>query len=298
MAWIEKYRPKTFDELIGQKEIARVIKTMCETVPVEDFPHLLFHGIAGVGKTTMAYIVARALGLLNEEQGISDIYEFNTSLDRGIKVVRDKFVELSKIIPINSKRKIIFLDEFDNMTIDAQEALRRIMEQYSRKTIFILSVNNVGKVIDPIVSRCVPIKFDVLKPNELVEISDKILANEKRKVDRTEIEKLAERHVSARDFLNALLWLLCGGKFEDNFKIQDYIESIKFGRFYAPERMITFEKLVTMVAKYLHDKGVDERRKLIIRILDPIMLNPYYERIEGIAKEWLRYQLQQNLELL
>lgn len=298
MAWIEKYRPQTFEEIIGQIEISKTLKNMCETVSIEDFPHLLFSGIAGVGKTTMAYVIARKLNLLDEKNNISDIYEFNTSLDRGIGFVRDKFVELAKIIPINNKRKIIFLDEFDNMTKDAQEALRRIMEQYSNKTIFILSVNNKSKVIDPIVSRCLCISFDILHSNELIQIADKILENEDRQIDRNQLEKLSEMHISARNFLNDLLWLLCGGKFEDKFNIDEYIKAIKTNQFYVPEKTITFEMLVKKVVKYLEQKGIEKRRRLVIRILDPIMLNPYYERIDGIAKEWLRYQLQQNMELI
>ncbi len=301
VAWIEKFRPSTFSEIVGQEENVKVLQTMCKTVSLEDFPHLLFYGKAGVGKTTMAYVIARELGLYNPEEQIFDIYEFNTSLDRGIGVVRDKFVDLAKIIPMNNSRKIIFLDEFDNMTSDAQEALRRVMEIYSRKTIFIMSVNDIDAVIDPIKSRCIPVEFGPLKPNELFTIAEIVLKKEERFTSPEQLEelrKLANNYDSARDYLEAMLWVLCGGKFETGFKIEEYIEAVKHSKPYTYEYTTSFQKIVEKVVEYLNKKGVEERRKLIIRILDPIMLNPYYKQIEKIAKEWLRYQLQQHIELL
>ncbi len=301
MAWIEKFRPATFEEVIGQEENTKVLKTMCETVPLDDFPHLLFYGKAGVGKTTMAYVIARKLGLWAPENDVRDILEFNTSLDRGIKVVREKFIDLAKIIPMNNYRKIMFLDEFDNMTEDAQEALRRVMEQYSKRTIFIMSVNNIDAVIDPIKSRCVQVEFGPLKPNELFQIAEIVISRDQRIVtpeQMQQIKDLAELHDSARDYLESLLWILCGGRFETGFKIDEYIQAVKTASKYSKEYTTSFKVIVQEVVKYLHNKGVEDRRKLIIRLLDPIMLNPYYKQIDGIAKEWLRYQLQQHLELL
>lgn len=301
MAWIEKFRPLTFDEVIGQGEIVKTLKTMCTTVPLVDFPHLLFYGKAGVGKTTMAYVIARELGLWLPEDNVKELYEFNTSLDRGIKIVREQFVNLAKIIPLTNERKIIFLDEFDNMTMDAQEALRRVMEVYSRKTIFILSANNITSVIDPIKSRCVPIQFDVLHPDELMKIANLVLEKDERKINdeqKEDLKKLAEKHDSARDFLESMLWILCGGKFDNGFVVEEYIQSVLKGEYYNKEYSTSFKEIVVSVAEYLNKKGVEERRKLIIRLLDPIMLNPYYNQIDKIAKEWLRYQLQLHRELL
>ncbi len=151
--WTEKYRPKTFDKVVGQKKIVEEVRAMVES---RDIPHMLFYGPAGVGKTTMAYIVCRELFGENFK---SNTLELNASDERGIQVIREKVKSFAKIQPLGADFKVIFLDEADYLTADAQASLRRIMEMYHKTTRFILCCNYINKIINPIQSRCKCYRF-------------------------------------------------------------------------------------------------------------------------------------------
>ena len=148
--WVEKYRPFKLSEVVDQKEIIGSIKALLENT--QEMPHLLFSGSAGVGKTTTALCIARqVLGDYLKD----NLLELNASDERGINMVREKVKKFSNYaafaeIPF----KIIILDEADEMTSDAQTALRRTIEDASKICRFILIANNISKIIDPIQSRC------------------------------------------------------------------------------------------------------------------------------------------------
>lgn len=149
----EKYRPRTLDQILDQ---SHVVKVMREYVKRGDIPHLLFIGKAGTGKTTMAHVLANELGW--------QIIEYNASDDRGINVIREDI----KTVAFTRGKKIILLDEADSLTVDAQQALRRIMEKSMRAgTRFILTGNYEWKIIDPIKSRCAIFRFSEI-PEELM----------------------------------------------------------------------------------------------------------------------------------
>jgi len=153
MRLTEKYRPKNWDELVGQDEIIKSIREALKN-PI-GIPHFLFVGPAGVGKTTTAYLIARELKV--------PIIEFNASDERGIDTIRTKIKQLASI----RGKRIILLDEADNMTADAQQALRRIMER-TMGTIFILVGNTEYKIIDPIKSRCAIYRFKKLSDKDVL----------------------------------------------------------------------------------------------------------------------------------
>ncbi len=157
--WVEKYRPKSLDEVVGQEEIVERLKAYAKT---GNLPHLLFAGPAGTGKTTSAIALARDMFGENWRQ---NYYELNSSDERGIETVRTKVKEIARIAPFGgSNFKIIFLDEADNLTADAQAALRRTMETYSKTSRFILSANYSSRLIEPIQSRTAVFRFRPLKP--------------------------------------------------------------------------------------------------------------------------------------
>lgn len=183
--WLEKYRPKTLSEVVGQEDIVERLESY---VKVGNLPHLLFAGPAGVGKTTCALALARDLFKEDWQQNYN---ELNSSDERGIDVVRQKIKDIARLAPFGSTPfKIIFLDEADNLTADAQAALRRTMETYTRTSRFILSANYSSRLIEPIQSRCAVFRFRPLKPEAIQEYLTRIARAEKLNITDEGMEAL------------------------------------------------------------------------------------------------------------
>ncbi|RME54753.1 replication factor C small subunit [Candidatus Woesearchaeota archaeon] len=171
--WTEKYRPKTFEEVKGQKEIVERAKAFVE---MRNMPHLLLAGPAGVGKTTLTGVIVRQMFGEDWKQNFLDL---NASDERGIDVIRNTIKDFAKLKTIgNYPFKIIHLDECDSLTKEAQQALRRTMENYALSTRFILSANFSSKIIDPIQSRCTVFRFKPLKKEEVFEVMENIAKGE------------------------------------------------------------------------------------------------------------------------
>lgn len=155
--WVEKYRPQTLDDVVGQDQIVKRLKKYTSE---KSMPNLMFSGPAGVGKTTTALALAKAvLG----EYWKQNFLELNASDARGIDTVRNNIKNFCRLKPVGAPFRIIFLDEVDNMTKDAQHALRREMEMYTKTASFILSCNYPSRIIDPIQSRCAIFRFAPIK---------------------------------------------------------------------------------------------------------------------------------------
>jgi replication factor C small subunit len=185
--WTEKYRPKDFSEVKGQKDIVKKVKAF---VKQKNMPHLMFSGPAGVGKTTLALVIARQL--FGDEYR-SNLLELNASDERGIDVVRSKVKDFARTRAIGDVPfKIIYLDECDALTREAQQALRRTMENYTQTCRFILSCNYSSKIIDPIQSRCSVFRFKPLSKEEMFEIIGKIAESENLKIDDKAKEAIFE----------------------------------------------------------------------------------------------------------
>ncbi len=183
--WTEKYRPGKLSEVIGQKAIVNRLQAF---VKEKSFPSMIFSGPAGIGKTTSAVAMAKELYGESLNQAF---LELNASDSRGIDVVRGRVKEFAKTMPLSSGLvKIIFLDEADALTSEAQHALRRTMEKYSGTTRFVLSANYASKIIEPIQSRCVVLRFKPLKEDEMREYIERIAKGEGLKIDKKAEEAL------------------------------------------------------------------------------------------------------------
>lgn len=189
--WAEKYRPKTLGDIVNQKDIVERLKSFARS---RNVPHCIFAGPPGTGKTTAALCLARDLyGDVYREH----IMELNASDERGINVVRETVKTFARVKSIGEiPFKIMILDEADNMTADAQQALRRTMERFTGTCRFIMCANYSGKIIEPIQSRCAPFRFTYL-PREEHDRYLKVMA-EKEKV------KLSSEGVDA-------IFEVCGG---------------------------------------------------------------------------------------
>jgi replication factor C small subunit len=159
--WAEKYRPKSLEAIVDQKEIVDRLKSF---VKARNVPHCILAGPPGTGKTTSALCLSRDLyGDAYREHTM----ELNASDERGIDVVRETVKTFARVKSIGEiPFKIMILDEADNMTSDAQQALRRTMERYTGTCRFIMCANYSGKIIEPIQSRCAPFRFSYLPRKE------------------------------------------------------------------------------------------------------------------------------------
>ncbi len=171
--WIEKYRPSRLADIVGQDEI---VERLSSYVKSGNLPHLLFTGSAGVGKTTAAVTLAKEF---YKESYQMNFREMNASDERGIDVVRNQIKQFARTTPLGDATfKILFLDEADALTTDAQAALRRTMETYAQTCRFILSCNYSSKIIDPIQSRCAIYRFKPLDPDAVKEEVRRIAGKE------------------------------------------------------------------------------------------------------------------------
>lgn len=175
--WVEKYRPKSLDAVVNQEAIVSRLQAYVKT---GSLPHLLFAGPAGTGKTTCAIALAREL--FGEGWQLNFAVS-NASDTRGIDTVRTTIKNQARMAPIGQRGfKLIFLDEADHLTNDAQAALRRTMEMYTRTARFVLSVNYSSRIIPPIQSRCALFRFRPLKAEDVAAYVHRIAKAEGLKV--------------------------------------------------------------------------------------------------------------------
>ncbi|MFC1686769.1 replication factor C small subunit [Nanoarchaeota archaeon] len=252
--WTEKYRPQTFDEIKGQEEIVSKIKAFVEQ---KNMPHLLFSGPAGVGKTTLSLVIAKQLFGDTWRQ---NTLELNASDERGIDVVRVKVKDFARTKAIGDVPfKLIYLDEADALTKEAQQALRRTMENFTKTCRFILSCNYSSKILDPIQSRCAFFKFKSLSKEDILSVIDKIKEKEGLSVSPEAKEVLFEVcEGDCRKLENVMQ--SCAAISEDNMINTDEV--------YSMASVAKPKEVKELLETALQNKFVDSRNKLLNLMLE------------------------------
>ena len=232
--WDEKYKPTKLSEIVGQPIVQRRAQGY---VNKKRMPHLLFAGAAGVGKTSTLHAIAHEM--------FGDKWEYNTHIfnatkNRGIEFVRKDIADLTSVTPVGAPFQIIFLDEVDGFTKDAQEALREIMQAHTATTKFVLGCNYINNIISPIQDRCRVFRFTRLTPEAI-------------KYRLAEIAKLENVSIS-----DDALWYLA--QTAENGSLRSAIRHLQ--TFAEDEKVITLETVqqdlpsVTIPAKVLLDAAL------------------------------------------
>ncbi len=184
--WTEKYRPSSLDDVVNQRHAIDRLKAW---VKERNVPNMLFAGPPGCGKTTTAIAVAREIFGIHWRENFG---ETNASDERGIDVVRGRIKDFARTKPIGAEFRIMFLDEADALTPEAQQALRRTMEQFSSVCRFILSCNYSSRIIEPIQSRTAVFRFRKLAKEDVAEYVKRIAHHEKLEIDKEAAEAIYE----------------------------------------------------------------------------------------------------------
>ena len=182
--FVEKYRPKEFDAVIGlDNSLPKLVN--------EDMPHMLFSGPPGTGKTTTAKIIVSKTG--------ADYLSLNASDERGIETIRQKVKDFAMTRTMKYSFKIVFMDEADYLTKEAQAILRNVMETYANNCRFILTCNYKNKIIDAIQSRCAQFTFKVLDDELIFRNLKPICEKEKVDIEDDALQKLIQKYKEAID---------------------------------------------------------------------------------------------------
>jgi len=253
--WIEKYRPTRLADIVGQDEI---VERLSSYVKTKNLPHLLFTGSAGVGKTTAAVTLAREIF---GESWQMNFRELNASDERGIDVVRNQIKQFARTTPLgDATYKILFLDEADALTTDAQAALRRTMESYAQTCRFILSCNYSSKIIDPIQSRCAIYRFKPLSHGAIKEEILRIAHREGLKVSPDAMDAIV--YIAQGDMRKAINALQGAAIITKNIDAPRVYAITSTARPEEIDELLTlslageFDAAESLLAHLMHERGI------------------------------------------
>lgn len=303
LPWTEKYRPKKLKDVVGHTPI---VKRLEAYVGMNNMPNMLFAGQPGIGKTVCSVALANEIF---KDSFSQNFLELNASDERGIDIIRGKIKDFAASLPYGGTRfKIIFLDEADALTRDAQNALRRTMENYSRTCRFVLSCNYSSKIIEPIQSRCALFRFKPLPEEDIEKRLKHVVKEEDLKVEKGAYKALV--YASEGDMRKAINYLQTASATAENITEEDVYkvaarakpEEVKkllelglSGNFGESRKMLdsllftygmSGEEVILQVYKEVIDSDIDDLKK--IQLIDKI--GEYNFRITEGANE--RIQLE------
>jgi len=250
--WTEKYRSQTLDQYIGNDELKNTIQSW---IIKNDIPHLLLHGKAGTGKTTLAKLITQNINC--------DMMYINASDENGIDTIRDKvksFASTSTFQPL----KVVILDESDYLTINAQASLRNIIETFSAKTRFILTCNYVERIIEPLQSRCQAFKIETLSKPDIARHLVSILEAENTTYNLPDISAIVTNfypdirkiiNVTQQNTINNELILT---KIDTKFDISDVV------------KLIQGKDAFKLVRQYLVDNNISDFEPMYRALYDEL----------------------------
>jgi DNA polymerase III subunit gamma/tau len=203
MVWYNKYRPTSFDQVIGQDLVKSVL---INSISKNTIKHAyLFCGSKGVGKTTLARIFANNLNKIKENpENKIDIIEIDAASNSSVENIR-QLVENAQIPPINAIYKIYIIDEVHMLSKTAMNALLKILEEPPNYLIFLLATTNPEKIIPTVLSRLTKLNLSTHSKNDLMKNLSEICLKENLNLDQKAIEIIAKRaNGSQRDAINLL----------------------------------------------------------------------------------------------
>ncbi|MFW9936053.1 MAG: replication factor C small subunit [Candidatus Thorarchaeota archaeon] len=292
--WVEKYRPKSFKEIVSQNV---AINSLKDFVKNGNMPHMIFTGPAGTGKTSTALIIAKAI--INKEDYYANVLELNASdtvrMDYVRNVIKD-FVNQSIIIGKN-QIKFIILDEADNIPSQVQQALRRIIEKSSENVKFILLCNYINRIIDPIVSRCAVFRFVKLNKDKIIERLKYIVTQENLTIPRNLEDTLyhALYFISEGDLRKAIntlqmavaLELLDNLNIDEILKISGYLDKATLEKLIKQLKSKNFMASVEILnsienfeSKNLIRQIIENISELDINLYNLSKINSYFGEID------------------
>lgn len=231
LPYVDKYRPKKLDDIVQQTEVIKVLK---ESLRTGNFPHMLFYGAPGCGKTST--VLAFAMQLFGPNIFNKRVIELNASDERGINVVRNKIITFAKSAVGNPDHnypsppyKLIILDEADEMTFEAQSALRTVMENLSSVTRFCFICNYINQIIEPISSRCMKFGFKPINPETMEYKLREIAENENFVISNEVLDKIIDlANGDVRSGINTLQFMKYVYEEKGEITVEDIYETTNY----------------------------------------------------------------------